>query len=64
LFPDSDNYKDGVADKTIRDYIKKYIEDELGMSVNKTQGGRRTELTDEIDYDLQKKILRIYLHLS
>ncbi len=51
---------DPLTNKTIRDYIHKNLEEELGISIKKKKGGRRTELVDNISPDLLKRIASIY----
>lgn len=49
-----------LTNKTIRDYIRKNLEEDLGISIKKKKGGRRTELVDIISPDLLKRIASIY----
>ncbi len=51
---------EALTNKTIRDYIRKNLEEELGISIKKKKGGRRTELVDKISPDLLKRIASIY----
>lgn len=49
-----------VDDKVIRDDLEKYIKDDLGLSVAKKRGARRTELSSEIDDETLLTLLMTY----
>jgi hypothetical protein len=54
-----ENEKD-ISDSHVRKYIKDHIEDELGISVDRTQGGLITALAEDLDADMQLEIARVY----
>ena len=49
-----------LSDKNIRDYIGKYLEEQLGIGIEKIQGGRRTELADALKDELLGQIASLY----
>lgn len=49
-----------ISDKTVRDYIQKYLIEELDLEVEKKQGCKRTELAKSLDKDTMLKIAMIY----
>ncbi|MGB4268057.1 MAG: WYL domain-containing protein [Spirochaetota bacterium] len=49
-----------ISDSHVRKYIKDHIEDELGISVDRTQGGLITALAEDLDPDMQLEIARVY----
>jgi hypothetical protein len=49
-----------LTDKSVRDYIHKYLMDDLGIDVVTVKGGRRTEITGELDPDFIFKALSVY----
>ncbi len=49
-----------LADKNIRDVIRKNLKEELGIEIETIKGGRRTELTGELEGDLLKELLNLY----
>ncbi|MCX8125354.1 MAG: WYL domain-containing protein [Spirochaetes bacterium] len=54
-----ENEKD-ISDSHVRKYIKDHIEEELGISVDRTQGGLITALAEDLDPDTQLEIARVY----
>ena len=54
-----ENEKD-ISDSHVRKYIKDHIEEELGISVDRTQGGLITVLAEDLDVDMQLEIARVY----
>lgn len=49
-----------ISDSHVRKYIKDHIEQELGISVDRTQGGLITALAEDLDADMQLEIARVY----
>ncbi|HPP50260.1 MAG TPA: WYL domain-containing protein [Spirochaetota bacterium] len=49
-----------ISDSHVRKYIKDHIENELGISVDRTQGGLITALAEDLDPDMQLEIARVY----
>ncbi|GEM_PF-351284 len=49
-----------ISDSHVRKYIKDHIEDDLGISVDRTQGGLITALAEDLDPDMQLEIARVY----
>ena len=47
-------------DSLVRSYIKHQIEDDLGISVDRMQGGSFTTLAEDLDVETQLKIARVY----
>nr|HPQ55302.1 WYL domain-containing protein [Spirochaetota bacterium] len=47
-------------DKNIRDYISKYLENELSIDVDRTKGGRVTNLAEDLDEALHEKVALLY----
>ena len=50
----------GLNDKNIRDYISKYLENELSIDVDRTKGGRVTNLAEDLDEALHEKVALLY----
>ncbi|HPB82148.1 MAG TPA: WYL domain-containing protein [Spirochaetota bacterium] len=49
-----------LNDKNIRDYISKYLESELCIDVDRTKGGRVTNLAEDLDESLHEKVALLY----
>jgi hypothetical protein len=49
-----------LGDKNIRDVIRKHLKDELGIEIETIKGGRRTELTGELEGELLRELLSLY----
>ncbi|HPJ40341.1 MAG TPA: WYL domain-containing protein [Spirochaetota bacterium] len=49
-----------LNDKNIRDYISKYLENELSIDVDRTKGGRVTNLAEDLDEALHEKVALLY----
>jgi hypothetical protein len=49
-----------LTDKTIRDYIRKNLADELGLRIEKKRGGRRTLLADFLEEDMLRRVALVY----
>ncbi len=49
-----------LTDKNIRDYIKKNLEEELGLLIEKKRGSRRTLLADSLEGDRLRRIAAVY----
>lgn len=49
-----------LSDKTVREYISEYLEKELGIEVDRTKGGRRTQLAADIEDELLEKLASLY----
>lgn len=48
------------TDKTIREYIKKHLKEELGLQVDVRKGGRKIELAEPITEEMMLRIASIY----
>jgi len=55
-----EGYKKPFDDSLIRTYIRKHIEKELDISLDKTQGGWFTTFAQDLDRKTQLKIARVY----
>lgn len=49
-----------LTDKSVRDYIKKHLVDELDINVDVEKGGRRIELAEPVNPDVLEKIISVY----
>jgi hypothetical protein len=49
-----------LTDKSVRDYIHKYLIDDLGIDITTVKGGRRTEITGDLERDFLFKALSVY----
>ena len=48
------------SEKAIRDYIRKNLEEELGIEINKKKGGRKISISDLLDDELLVRIASVY----
>lgn len=48
------------SEKAIRDYIRKYLQDELGIEIQKKKGGRKISIADMLDNDLLARVASVY----
>ncbi len=56
-----DEQKDsGISDSNIRKYIKDHIENELGIDVDRKQGGLISTLAEDLDIETQLNAARVY----
>lgn len=49
-----------LSDKTVREYISEYLEKEMGIDITRIKGGRRTELTTDLEGELLQKLAMLY----
>ncbi len=49
-----------VSDKSVRDYIRKNLMEELGIPVTKVQGGHRTIIDEALDAEVLARVANIY----
>jgi hypothetical protein len=49
-----------LSDKAIRDYIKKYLVEEIGIDIATMKGSRRTELAVDLDENMAVRLAGIY----
>lgn len=48
------------SEKAIRDYIRKNLEEELGIEIQKKKGGRKISIADMLDSDLLARVASVY----
>jgi hypothetical protein len=51
---------DIISDKTVRDYIQKYLIEELDLDIEKNQGCKRTGLAKPLDASIIERIAMVY----
>ena len=51
---------DEPSEKAIRDYMKKNLENELGIEIKKKKGGRKINISELLDTDLLVRIASVY----
>ena len=51
---------DEPSEKAIRDYMKKNLENELGIEIKKKKGGRKINISDLLDTEMLVRIASVY----